>query len=208
MDHEYWEERLQAYLDNELNPADRLAVEQYIEVNPEAKAQLEYFAALKKRLRAHADIVEMPKSLEDRIQRTFDRKRKVRFFRRRLTYVALTIAAAIVLGFLIQGLFTDSNQFVPKTLTGHVVCNDCALAEEAGLTKGSICKDGHRLGLKTAQGELYRFAVDDVGKNFVKDYTLVGNEVEIFGETQEKYHLIRIKNLKKRTQQQASLSRF
>lgn len=205
MDREYWEERLQAYLDNELNPADRMAVEQYIEVHPETKKQLEYFGALKKRIRAHAEIVEMPKSLEQRIQRTFERKRKVRLFRKRAVFGGLALAAALVIGLMVPRLSLTNDKFQDSTMVGQVVCHDCSLAEMAGLTKGSICKDGHRLGLRTEGGELYRFAVDDVGKNFIRDYTIINSEVEVFGEVQEQYRVLRIKNLKKTVEQHASL---
>lgn len=205
MDREYWEERLQAYLDNELNPADRMAVEQYIEVHPEAKKQLEYFGALKKRIRAHAEIVEMPKSLEQRIQRTFERKRKVRVFRKRAVFGGLALAAALVIGLMVPRFSLTNDKFQDSTLVGQVVCHDCSLAELAGLTKGSICKDGHRLGLRTEGGELYRFAVDDVGKNFIRDYTIINSEVEVFGEVQQQYRVVRIKNLKKTVEQHASL---
>ncbi len=205
MDREYWEERLQAYLDNELNPADRMAVEQYIEVHPEAKKQLEYFGALKKRIRAHAEIVEMPKSLEQRIHRTFERKRKVRVFRKRAVFGGLALAAALVIGLMVPQLSLTNDKFQDSTMVGQVVCHDCSLAELAGLTKGSMCKDGHRLGLRTEGGELYRFAVDDVGKNFIRDYTIINSEVEVFGEVQEQYRVLRIKNLKKTVEQHASL---
>ncbi|CAM2007400.1 anti-sigma factor family protein [Acanthopleuribacter pedis] len=207
MDRDYWEERLQAYLDNELNPADRMAVEQYIEVHPEAKAQLEYFGALKKRIRAHAEIVEMPKSLEQRIQRTFERKRTVRMFRKRAVYGGLALAAALVIGLLTPALWTQGHTFEDTTIVGHIVCHDCSLAEMAGLTKGSMCKDGHRLGLRTDGGDLYRFAVDDVGKNFIRDYTIINSEVEVFGEVQHQYHVLRIKNLKKTVEQHALLQK-
>ena len=73
MDKTYWHELHQAYLDDELGPADRKAFEQYMEANPEMQMQHRWAVALKKRLAAYRDSVPFPDQVESRMATRFSR---------------------------------------------------------------------------------------------------------------------------------------
>ncbi len=204
MDHEYWEERLQGYVDNELGPADRIAVQSHVDACPECRTNHNYFQCLKKRLKVHARTIEIPKSVEARLNRLFAGKRNP-FLQPRYFGAALALAAVLVLGFLLPDLWQEPYRFVDSVLEGKVICHDCEVADRAGVKKGSLCREGHHMGLKTVEGDLWRFASDQQGYSFVTDMSLIGKQVRIYGQTLSPEHLVRIKNLEKLPAEQAVL---
>ena len=193
MDHEYWEEKLQGFLDNELEPADRTVVQGHIEGCEACKGNLAYFSNMKRRLHAHGQTIEAPPSVLSRLEHQFAKKRNP--LRRHFVPAAMALAAALVLFFLVTLRHEPTYQFVEKVMLGKVVCHDCAIAARAGLANGEICKEGHRLGLETASGELWRFAADDEGRKYITNLALVGKKVRIFGQVLDESPLIRIKKL-------------
>jgi len=206
MDQEYWNEKLQAYIDNELAPADCLAVEQRLASDPAYRAHMEYFRAMKKRLRAHANSIEIPASVDERLARLFQRKQRVRRFKWVLG-PAMAIAAVAVLA-LLALTFRQTYQFKDNDIEGVVVCHGCEVAAKSGLNKGELCRKGHWLGLKTEDGELWRFAGDANGEDLVDDLSWVGKSVRVFGQTLTPEHLIRVKNLEPQETDPASSARL
>ncbi|MDJ0839894.1 MAG: anti-sigma factor [Acidobacteriota bacterium] len=207
MEHDYWQERLQAYLDNELSPADHTAVKNHIDESPELKAELEYFRSMKKRLLQHRDTVQMPESVAARIQQQFKKKRVIyRWGRYLKPSYALAMAAGVALAVLLPMAFNrQTYAFGEKTLTGTITCSDCSIADRAGLQMGVLCKDGHQLGLIGEDGNIYRIAMDDKGLQINdKQGSLYNASVEIRGELLPAEKLIRVLELKEYVPQQAS----
>lgn len=205
MDHKYWEEQLQAYLDRELDPADHRAVEKHMEDCADCKTHYEYFCALQKRLRAHAATVTIPPAVSQRLDKLFAPKR-VTSFPKRWVYAAAAMAAIVILSLLLKPYLSPSYTFTPCTYIGKVVCHDCTVAHRAGLARGTLCHDGeHRLGLVTDTGQLFRFATDETGSIYTKDPTLYGDHVRVKGEVLKSRDLIRIQKLEPIAPKRASL---
>jgi len=204
MEHSYWEERLQGYVDNELGPADLVAMENHVEDCPECRANFEYFQCLKKRLKAHAETVCIPKAVEERIREQFvHKKRPIK--RSRFIGLGLAMAAALMMGILFPMLWKTPYRFVDEVVLGKIVCHDCEVAHRAGIEKGSLCSEGHRMGLVTTDGQLWRFAQDEESHHYISDMTLFGKQVRVYGQTLEPAHLIRIKSLEQINNQKAAL---
>jgi len=204
MDHKYWEEQLQAYLDHELDPADYRAVEKHVGECSECKTQFDYFSALKARLRAHAETVTIPPIVEERLHSQFTEK-KLFPFRQSWIVGTLSLAAMFVLGLLVAPFLTPGLIFTEGTFEGKIVCHDCTVAYQAGLDRGVLCQDGHRLGLVTDHGKLYRFASDEIGQIYTTDPSLYGDTVRVTGEVLKSRGLIRIQKLEHLTPKRASL---
>lgn len=204
MDHKYWEEQLQAYIDGELDPADHSAVENHMASCEDCQAQNRYFAAMKKRLKAHAETVTIPPTVETRIQELFQPKKAVRFPRRWI-YSAGLLAAAILLALMLGPIMNNRLSFSPGTFIGKIVCHDCTVAHQAGLDRGTLCQDGHTLGLMTERGRLYRIANDEIGHSYIKDPSLYGDRVRVDGEVLKSKDLLRIQKLEKLILEKASL---
>lgn len=204
MDHKYWEEQLQAYLDHELDPADYGAVEKHINECEECEAHFEYFSALKKRLRAHAGTVTIPPIVEERLHSLFDQK-KLFPFRKSWIVGTLSLAAMFILGLLVAPLLKQGYAFTEGTFEGKIVCHDCTVAYQAGLDRGVLCQDGHRLGLVTTEGQLFRFASDEIGQIYTTDPSLYGDTVRVTGEVLKTRGLIRIQRMEHLTPKRASL---
>ncbi len=204
MEHSYWEEKLQGYVDNELGPADLIAMESHVEDCPECSANFKYFQSLKKRLRAHADTICIPQAVEDRIQEQFSRKNHPQRRNQFVTW-GLAMAAALMVGFLLPKLWNTPYRFVDEVVPGEIVCHDCEVADRAGLKRGTLCGDGHRMGLVTEKGALYRIAQDKDSLAYSLDKTLVGKQVRVYGQTLEPARMIRIKSLEQVIVQQAAL---
>lgn len=193
MDHEYWEIRVQGYLDNELSPADRMAVEQHVSSCEDCEYQLEYFSALKERLRVHADNIEMPVSFQNRLEHMFAKKRAPK---RRWLVPALAMAAVMTLALLLT--FTSRAPMIavhPGEMIGRLVCHDCEVAARSGYDKGEFCFDGHRLGLITEDNELYRFVAKKEDATFITNMSLAGQKVRVFGDIIEGRKLLRVDRL-------------
>ncbi len=209
MDHLYWEERLQGFVDNELGPADSLAMQEHINSCQDCQANLNYICSLKKRLRAHADTIHIPLAVEERLVEQFTKRRRRTFLSRRQLLtgsgMAMALAAALVMGMLLPRSFEPSNSFVECILEGQVVCHDCTLADRAGLQAGILCSDGHEMGLQTSSGELWRFADDENGHQHLTNLALYGKQVRIYGQALHDAHLLRIKNLEAQKAIRASL---
>lgn len=203
MEHEYWEERVQGFVDNELSPADHNAVESHVAQCRECAANVAYFRAMKKRLALHASAVDMPDAVRNRLERLFERKR--RGYKRWL-WPAFGSAAALAAALLVFVLTPQpSRLFVPGGLTGKITCYDCEVAVQAGLTMGELCKDGHKMGMVTADGTLWRFAADDKGLRFIHHLEFLGKAAEVMGELQTESHMLRIHELHVLDQRQAGL---
>ena len=208
MEHEYWQERLQGYLDNELAPADHTAVKNHIDDCPECTADLTYFQSMKKRLLQHRDTVVMPDSVETRLQELFEKKRRTHNWRRFLRPAyGLALAAVITLAIVVPLVMNrPAYAFAEATLTGKITCTDCTIADRAGLEKGLLCKNGHQVGLIGNDGEIYRIAMDDEGFNLNEKLgSLFDSEVEIHGELLAAENLLRVSDLTEQIAQQASL---
>ena len=205
MEHKYWEERLHGYLDNELAPADHTAVENHINGCEKCAANLSYFKGLKKRVNSYKDSVEIPEAVQERISKLFLRKKNP--IRRFLVPAAgLALAAALVLALILPQTLNQTYLFIEDVVKGHLVCHDCSIADKAGLAKFALCQDGHRLGLATADGALWRIACDSVGKDVVSDLKLIGKQVEIRGKILQTERLIRIEEMHEVVQKRASLA--
>ena len=205
MEHKYWEERLQGFIDNELGPADRIAVQTHVDECPICKVNLKYFQCLKERLRAHGKTVRIPQAVDDRLHRLFVKKRNP-WRQPRYIGIALAAAAVLLIGFLLPQMFGTPYAFIDNVMTGKVICHDCEVAARAGLEKGSICSDGHEMGLVTTDGKIWRFAGDDTSLKYANDSLLYGKAVRIYGQALFPERLIRIKNLELITESRASLT--
>lgn len=205
MDHEYWEEKLQGFLDRELEPADRAAVEDHIANCENCATQLSYFSAMKDRLSAHAESISMPPGVAQRLEKTFARKRNPL----RALWVSgagLALAAALIIAVFLPREFNPSYTIeTDKLFSGKVVCHDCIVAERAELDPGALCHDGHRMGLEDEEGRLWRFASDEKGQSYLKNMALYGEEVRIRGQAIPDIGLIRIEQLERIIAQQAWL---
>jgi hypothetical protein len=206
MTHDYWEEQLHAYVDRELGPADQLAMEQHLHACENCQIEVEYFSSLTKRLNAHANAVEIPPSVEQRVARLVE-KRQASGSRRAWTMSALGLAAVLVLGLLTPHLLRDDLQFEEAVVVGKVLCHDCHIAEAAGLEMGALCFDGHQIGVITDSGKIYRFAHDERGVSYNKQLgDLYGTEVKVFAEVARPFAMLRVKDMESTSpQQRASL---
>ena len=203
MEHEYWEERLQGYIDTELDPADHTAVEQHIAGCEACRVQAEYFRIMKKRVRMHTESVDMPDAVAQRLDAMFRRKRK-HWLLRLPPSLGIGLAVAAVLTLFVM-LPRDAYHFADGLISGKLTCHGCAMAEKAQLTKGDLCKDGHLMGLVDDRGTLWRIAADAEGVHYVRNMDLFGKDVEIQGSMLEPEHLIRIQDVKVVTTRQAAL---
>ena len=204
MDHKYWEEQLHAYLDRELDPADHRAVEKHMEDCADCRANYEYFKAMQNRLRAHAATVSIPPVVEERLHSLFKPK-KVVAFPKRWIYAGLALAAVLLIGFIIEPMVNPRYSFQEGTYVGNVVCHDCTVAHRAGLARGVLCEDGHKQGLVTDGGRLFRIASDEIGMSYMKDPTIYGNRVRVVGELIKAKGLLRIQKMELVAPKRASL---
>lgn len=193
MDKVYWQERLQAYLDNELEPADRKAFEQHMLANPEIAEELRFTAALKKRLSAYCDSVVIPPQVEARIRARFGQPKKP--LKPNWILAASAIAAVLLLALFLPRLQNQTLTFEPGSLQGKLVCYGCEVAERAQIAKGTICDDGHEMALLCPNGELWRFASDGLGVDAKKDLTLANQRVQVVGMFQNRERLIRVQSI-------------
>jgi hypothetical protein len=193
MEHSYWEERVQAYIDNELSPADHTAVEQHVEECQACQKNVVYFKLLKRRLKDHTAAVEMPVAVRERIERQFSRRRRFRPRRYLLPSAALALAAILVLALL--PLQWGADHFSEIRLVGKTTCYDCNVADRAGLEMGQLCKDGHRLGIICPDGTMWRIAADEKGVTYLRDLNMMGKQVEIHGQILKSEHLLRVDSL-------------
>jgi len=194
MEKHYWEERIQAYLDNELEPADRLAVEAYLKENQKAKAELDYFKALKKRLRAFRDSVRIPRQVEQRILSRFGKQK--RWIRPSWVFLASALAAAVLLAIFLPQPDPEHYSFVKSHLRGKLVCYGCEVAKRADLGMGELCANGHLLGLADQDGNLWHFARDVKGVELQRDFSLAKTDVEIDGWALPGQHMFRVEDIK------------
>ena len=203
MEHEYWEEQLHGFLDNELDPADRVTVQEHIDGCPDCRHHLAYFSSMKQRLRVHSESVTMPKTVATRINRLFQRKRNIS---KKIWFsgIGLGLAAALVIGIIFPQIALQNYRFIDCMLNGEFVCYGCEVAERAGLNKGDLCSGTHALGLLTQKGKLWRFATDEKGFVLVQDLSLVGQNVEIDAQALYPEHLLRIKHWRKVIDHRAS----
>jgi len=207
MEHEYWEERLQGYLDKELSPADHEAVARHIEECAGCKAVLDYTRAMKKRIKAFGEHTTMPESVESRIRERLEKKRRgvvARLFR---PAYGLALAAVILLAIGLPRLLENvPYTFAEGQLHGTITCPDCSIAERAGLQKGVLCRDGHAMGLECDNGAIYRIAMDEVGVSLSdKVGGYYGKEVVIAGTVLEPERLIRVEELTELVVERATL---
>jgi hypothetical protein len=194
MDHLYWEERLQGYIDNELGPADRRAVADHIDLCPNCRSNLEYMKCLKKRLQVHAGTLRIPQTVEARIQHLFKKKRQ----QRRMAWMmvsGLSLVAVFLIGAFLPASLAQPYEFTCGIYEGKVICYDCEVGKKAGLKVGVLCIDRHHLGLQTGDKHLWRFADDKEGQPHIKDKNLYGKKVRVYGQSLKPARLIRIKKL-------------
>lgn len=198
MDREYWEIRLQAYVDSELEPADRKAVESYMEDHPDFRKQAEMLRALKSRLNAHAEDVQIPGAVEARLQGMFDADGVVKPKKKRnigMFYAIAAMAAVIALAILTPNVLKEPYAFEDTVLVGQVVCTGCVISKRTGLAKNDLCDSGHVLGIETDNGQLYRFADDTSSKDYRSDWSNYHQRVRVEGSLLKAERLLRVTNL-------------
>lgn len=198
MDHNYWEERLQGYIDNELGPADTVAMESHIAECEDCASNLEYFQCMKSRLQAHASTIELPQSVEVRLRKQFEAKRKRTYIQPKFIGMGMAMAAALLVGFLLPGLWQEPYRFVVGDMFGTLVCHDCTVATRAGLKMGELCEaEEHRMGIKTESGDLFRFASnpDPEVRDYVGEMELYGKKVRVIGQVLKPERMIRVESL-------------
>ena len=200
MEHRYWEERLQGYLDNELAPAAAVAMQAHIDQCEECKANLAYFGSLKRRLRAHSETVAIPEAVEARIRAQIGRKRNyTRVIRN--AGMGLALAAAVMIGFLLPVLFEKPYEFESGiSLTGKLTCYDCEVADKIGMEMGDLCGDEHTMGILCENGDLWRFSGDSQ-----HDMSLMKQQVRIYGDALVAENIFRVKTLEAVQPKQAAL---
>lgn len=201
MDNEYWEQRLMAYIDKELDPADHAAVKRHIEENEECRAQYEYFCAMKGRLRQHHVTTEMPAAVDQRLRDSVASRHRFGVRMKIGSGLGFILAAAAALM-----LFLAPQQFSqePVSMVGTVVCYDCEVAAEAGMEKMSLCSDGqHQMGLKCHDGSLWRIARDKESVT-IDPMSLYGQEIEVQGQVLVGTALLRLKEVKPTSVRQAA----
>lgn len=208
MDKEYWEIRLQAYVDNELEPADRQAVEAYMEEHPEFKKRAEALSALKARLKLHAEDIQMPEAVGQRLNALFDSQGPVVQKKSRkhgLFYTIAAIAAVILLAILAPNTVNEPYNFEETVLVGEVVCPGCVISERVGLEKNDLCESGHVLGIQTDAGELYRIADDSDGQAIRSNWSLYKKRVKVKGSLLKPERLLRVQHVESVPVQSAHL---
>lgn len=180
MDKKYWNEMLQAYMDNELSPADRLAVETRMAKNPEMEIEMEQMKALKKRLTAFSDNISIQPQTIERLSKPFQKKPRPQ---KTWIGITLTLAAVTLLAVFIPDWRKVEDPYVLEQteLQGTLFCYGCEVANRLGMEKGHICKDGHRLGLVCADKKLWQFAQDEKGLNEQKNWALFNQAVIVRG---------------------------
>ncbi|MCB1049578.1 MAG: hypothetical protein H6510_10195 [Acidobacteria bacterium] len=194
MDKQYWIQMLNAYADNELSPADRLAVESYLNQNPECQKELDDLTALKKRLGAHRQAVVCPDQVLARIQTRFGNRKKSRL---RIGWLGFygAVAAAIFLAFWLPSFLEPDYSLISAQKEGTLFCYGCEVAARVGLEKGKLCKGGHQLGLLEENGRLWEFASDEKGLRYQKDLSLYKQYVKVDGQFIKKEGLVIIDNI-------------
>ncbi len=193
MDKTYWQERLQAYLDNELEPADRKAFEQHLGSDQDIAAEFKFMGALKKRLSAYRDSVSIPSSVEQRIRNRFGKP--PRRFASTWLIAASTLAAVILVALFLPRLNAEALSFEHSVVRGTISCYGCEVAQRSGLEQGIICLDGHEMGLVCANGQLWRFASDKQGLAIKGDQDLYKKDVEVSGMINREERLIRVQSI-------------
>lgn len=210
MEHEYWEVQLQGYVDKELSPADMKAMEAHIDQCADCAANLEYMTSLKSRLRQHREMVEIPASVKTRIDDLFEKKRKPLWRKVVNPAFGVALAAVLVAGILLNP-FSQSAvyAFSEGTVVGTITCPDCHIADKSGLEKGTLCHDGHGLGLICKDtGEVYRIAMDTKGMDLKSQRgAYYGKDVTVTGMILQHERIIRVTDLAETVPTQASLNR-
>lgn len=195
MDKKYWNEMLQAYLDNELSPADRLAVETRMAKNPEMETELDQMKALKKRLTAFGDNISIQSKTIERLTKRFEKKP-----RPQKAWIGVTLALAAVTFmavFIPDWRKAEEPYILEQTeLQGTLFCYGCEVAQRLGMEKGNICKDGHRLGLICDDRKLWQFAQDEKGLNQQKNWALFNQAVVVKGSVLKPEGLLFVDDLK------------
>ena len=203
MEHNYWEERIQGYIDNELEPADHTAVEKHVDACKDCATHIDYYRALKRRLKAHADSVEIPAAVASRLNNMMARKRRPVL--RIWVPAGLALAATLVAVMLLFPFSSTNFEFEKLDLIGRVTCHDCEIADRAGLAAGVLCEEGHRLGLVTKEGKLWRVATDQKGLAYLKAFELYGKQVELTGKALSSERLFRLETYSVLVPEQAAL---
>jgi len=198
--HIYWQEQLNRYVDQQLGPADHAALEEHLDICEDCSAQARFLAAMKKRLRAHREMVQMPEAVKNRILTNLNRQeRKSKWSP--LFSVAATI---LIFGLLVFSSFGSSlnhkvaalfpgREVVKASLRGTIICPDCHVAREIGCEHGTFCCNGCVPGLLDKNGEVWRVARDLKGVEFGKHFNgLYGQQVVLSGDLIFSAHMVRL----------------
>ncbi len=167
-------ERLSAYLDDELQPAERAALERQIAASPELEQQLAELRAVVDRLRA-LDRTDPPAELVHQVKRQLHLEPELRGLRARLAerrgryttldWRMLLALLATVLALAVAGIFVSSKQVGPTVI--YVPADDGVLRpeqlEQHGgwlVAPGLLARRGRRVALDSAQGRAITAAFD------------------------------------------------
>lgn len=198
--HEYWQKQLNCFIDNELGPADHHALEEHLATCEDCSAQSDYLKSMKKRLRAHRDVVQMPETVKSRIHAKFRRTSNKRVWHPAFSLAAVILIFGVLVFTPVSGFFNTilldampGREVVQSNLRGTIVCPDCRVALEIGVDSGALCCDGHVPGILDTEGNLWRVARDKKGTEFRNHFDeLYGKQVVLSGDLIFSAHLIRL----------------
>ena len=203
-DHIYWQVQLNSFIDHELGPADYTALEEHLSECADCSAQAEFLQSMKKRLKAHREMVKMPEAVKQRVLARLGNNPWTRRYAPVLSMAAsLLIFGLLVLTQMGQSLTLQlwkvlpGREVVTANLSGTIVCPDCMVAEEIGCEHGSFCQNGCVPGILDKDGALWRIARDDKGLEFGKYFDgLYGQQVVLSGDLIFSAHMVRLDSVK------------
>lgn len=202
-DCEFWQEQLNYYVDHQLGPADHAALEEHLAECETCQNQAEYLNMMKKRLKAHREVIQLPESVEQRILDQLE----VRENSNRWLPLLSLAATILIFGLLVfSGMgrtltigiknAMPGREVVTTNLRGTVVCPDCQIAEQIGCEHGAFCKNGCVPGILDVDGKIWRIARDAKGLEFGKQFEeLTGQQVVVSGDLIYSAHMLKLNSV-------------
>jgi hypothetical protein len=202
-DCEFWQEQLNYYVDHQLGPADHAALEEHMSECETCRKQAVYLEAMKKRLKAHREMVQLPPSVKQRILEQFEvRDKNTRWMPLLSIAATLLIFCLLVFSSLGQALTQGVMQALPgrevvtTNLRGTVICPDCQVAKQVGCEHGAFCKNGCVPGILDVDGRIWRIARDENGLEFGKRFKdIYGQQVVVSGDLIFSAQMLRVKSV-------------
>ncbi|RMD92861.1 MAG: hypothetical protein D6814_16350 [Calditrichaeota bacterium] len=208
---------LTAYIDAELGSDDVKMVEAHLSQCVECAEKLEKERGIKRMVHEHYRMEVTPVHLRARIRRTIAEGRAAipGFFEliaQAFTLHKLKGAFAFVALFLLvtfpyfKGIYstpdfsqtmaqTEMNKKSPVELVGEVLCVDCEILDQAHIPHHH--EPGHRMGIKTANGQIWNFIPDEQGKKLLHNNSLMNQKIKIEGFAYPNGNYVDIKSFHK-----------